>query len=398
MLAGLIIATAEIDGENGLCAELPVAGQALIEHQARLVASAGADHIVVLVERLPAGLLAAIDRLKRDGLTVDIARSVEDAADRIHPDERLIVVADSLVADRATVDLMAGQSGVSVLVVPDTPENARWERIDANARWGGLAMLDGALLRRTAAMLGDWDLQSTLLRRAVQSGAVYVDAPAGKTPALLAIVEDRETAAAVDDALASRAAHVATGLPDRFIFTFIARLAAPHAMRAMVAPTWFRGGAVGLTLAGAACFAAGWLWAGLVALLLAGPVDSVGRHIAALSWRAPAEGQRWDRMRLAGSAVAVLLLGRLLADAGGGWGCWALAIVLIGLMAAIADHRRLFSGSPERPEWLAEPDGLIWLFLPFAMAGATTVGMGAMAAYAFASLLKTFRLAAGMRA
>lgn len=397
MLAGLIIATAEIDGETGLCAELPVAGQALIEHQARLIASAGADHIVVLVERLPAALLAAIDRLKRDGLTVDIARSVEDAADRIHPDERLILVADSLVTDRATIDLMAGQSGVAVLVVPDTPENARWERIDANARWGGLAMLDGALLRRTAAMLGDWDLQSTLLRRAVQGGAVYVDAPSGKMPALLAIVDDRDAATAADAELATRAAHVATGWPDHVLFMPIARLAAPYAMRAMVVPAWFRAGAVGLTLAGAAAFALGWLWPGIVALLLAGPVDSVGRHIAALSWRSPAEGRRWDHMRLAVSGAAVLLLGWHLAGDGGGWGCWALAIVLIAAMAAIADHRRLFGEPPDRPEWLAEPDGLIWLFLPFAIGGVPAIGMGAMALHAFASLLKTFRLAARLR-
>src|SRR3546814_14345702 len=47
----------------------------------------------------------------------------------------------------------------------------RFERIDADSRWAGLALLDGGTLRQTAAMLQDWDLQSTLLRRVVQAHA-----------------------------------------------------------------------------------------------------------------------------------------------------------------------------------------------------------------------------------
>jgi hypothetical protein len=58
-----------------------------------------------------------------------------------------------------------------MLTLPDTGLDERFERIDADARWAGLALLQGAFLRETAAMLQDWDLQSTLLRRAVQSGA-----------------------------------------------------------------------------------------------------------------------------------------------------------------------------------------------------------------------------------
>src|SRR3546814_9073084 len=46
-----------------------------------------------------------------------------------------------------------------------------FERIDATARWAGLALLPGTMVREVSRRFGDWDLQSTLLRTAVQSGA-----------------------------------------------------------------------------------------------------------------------------------------------------------------------------------------------------------------------------------
>ena len=83
-LAALIFASQTIDdGSDMLRAALPLAGATLLEHQVRRAVRAGAHHIVVLVERLPAPLIAAIDRLRRDGNRVDIARSVADAADQI---------------------------------------------------------------------------------------------------------------------------------------------------------------------------------------------------------------------------------------------------------------------------------------------------------------------------
>ena len=84
---------------KALRATLPLAGATLVEHQARLAASVGAGPIIILVERLPAALTAAVDRLRRDGLRVEIARGLADAVDRIHPDEALLLFADGCVAD-----------------------------------------------------------------------------------------------------------------------------------------------------------------------------------------------------------------------------------------------------------------------------------------------------------
>ena len=61
-----------------------------------------------------------------------------------------------------------------------------FERIDSAHRWAGLARVDANMLGATAAMLGDWDLQSTLLRRAVQAGARLdpIDSGEGRGPFL----------------------------------------------------------------------------------------------------------------------------------------------------------------------------------------------------------------------
>lgn len=386
MLAGLIVACAEAEGEAVLRAELPIAGQTLIEHQARLLAAAGAAHIIILVERLPAPLLAAIDRLKRDGLGVDIARSVADAADRIHPEERLLLVADGLVTGAGTLDHLLSHDGSAILTLPDRPETAEWELIDAQTRWGGLLLLDGELMRSTSAMLGDWDLQSTLLRRAVQAGARFVEAPGGT----LVILDSRILSEPVQDALGREAAEQPRGMVDRFIFAPLARLAAPRAMRAMLAPIWFDWAAIGLTLLAAIIFAVGWAWPGLVLLLLAGPVEAVGRWLATLAWRHNAP-ENW---RVAATGAAWLALGWRLFRDGAGWGALLLAATAIALWVAIRDHHR-FIGRPARaPLWLASLDELIWLQLPFALLGLWVIGLGAAALYLFATLLMTQRLTA----
>ena len=110
-----------------------------------------------------------------------------------------------------------------MLTVPDDADQPRFERIDAAARWGGMLLIDGARLRRTAAMLGEWDLESTLLRRAVQDGAARIGAyEEGDAP-----LRDRETAAALaplDRAIAGAARAPARDWPARFLFPLIVEL------------------------------------------------------------------------------------------------------------------------------------------------------------------------------
>src|SRR3546814_7075800 len=69
---------------------------------------------------------------------------------------------------------MARHSAPVLLTVNERIKEPGFERIDAQYRWAGLARLNFRQLMATVHtldLLADWDLQSTLLRTAVQAGA-----------------------------------------------------------------------------------------------------------------------------------------------------------------------------------------------------------------------------------
>ncbi len=141
-LAALIAAYHE-SGELGhLRATLPLAGRTVIERQARLAAGAGADPVIIFVERLPAALTAAIERLRRDRVPVLVVRTAEEAADAVDPFDRLLLVADGAVVPTSQHDRLAGVDGIAVLTVPDAGFGELYERSDAASRWAGLAAID----------------------------------------------------------------------------------------------------------------------------------------------------------------------------------------------------------------------------------------------------------------
>jgi hypothetical protein len=283
-LAALIAACKAIDGVNddagaALRATLPLAGYTLVEHQARLAASVSAGPIIILVERVPAALTSAVDRLRRDGLNVEIARGLADAVDRIHPDEALLLFADGCVPDRALVARLAASAGPAVLTVPDDAAHVRFERIDASARWGGLLLIDGARLRRTAERLGEWDLESTLLRRAVQASGLRI-AAYDEGDASLAIVEAPAGLADVERSIAGPTGAASHDWPGRFLFPPIVDLAALPLMRRGARPSWIAMAAIALAWLSVAFTLLGWRWAALAVLLASGPVAAIADRVA----------------------------------------------------------------------------------------------------------------------
>lgn len=393
MLTGLIIACEEVAGGGALRAELPVAGQTVLEQQARLLVEAGAERLIAIAERLPPGLAGAVTRLRRDGLAIDVLRQVNDVAQRVKPDERLLVIGDGIVTDEATLDRLVDASVPAILTLPDAQSLSDWELIDSSARWAGVLLADGDLVRRTARMLGDWDLQSTLLRNAVQAGAERIDVSAAAP--LLAQIVDPASALAVEEAISITATRRHVGLLDRYVFDPIARLVAPRAMAAMIDPRWLRAGGAGLLVASALASIAGWPWAGLLLAMISGPLDTLGRHLSVLSMRSRRDQSRWTALRHGAASAALLGMGWALRDLG--WGTIALACATLGLMGALFEHERLIGRPPRRPLWLAEPDALIWMLLPFAVAGWWAAGLAAQTAMALASLLVVQRLNARQR-
>lgn len=178
MLAGLLFAMHDADDRPAmLTATLPFGGVTLIEYQARLLIAAGASQIVILVARLTPELLGAISRIGKRGVAVDTVRTAAEAAAKLHPLARVLMLADGLTTTEDVLAVLAHEGGDALLVMPEDQATGGYERVGSGMVWAGVARLDPARLGELAAMPRDYDVQSTLVRLASQARAVHVLLP-----------------------------------------------------------------------------------------------------------------------------------------------------------------------------------------------------------------------------
>jgi hypothetical protein len=382
-LAALIAAYHEAEDPGGvLRATLPLAGRTLIERQASLAAWAGAERVVVVVERVPAELLAAVDRLRARGLDIVLARDADEAADAVEAGQRLLVFGDGVLVSDIHIARLLAVGGASLLTIPDVRVDDRYERIDATSRWAGLALFDGEMLKRTAAMLGEWDLQSTLLRRGIQAGARQLSVRGEPADELLVAAEgsadlDRLRRRIFEGAGARREDWVS-----RYLLGPVEQMATRQLMESSATPTALSLTGTLLTALAALAFGWDWLGLGLVFLLLATPLDGIAERLGALRMQELERGGWWAEVTPVLAAAALVALGFALSDTRG-WGCVALAATTIAFMLAL----RTEAQGREVPGrlWLAERKGMAWLLLPFAATGLWATGMAALACYAAGS-------------
>jgi hypothetical protein len=382
-LAALIAAYHEADDAGGgLRATLPIAGRTLLERQVRLAAGAGAEPVVVVVERVTADLGAALDRLRAEGVTLVLARSAEEAAEAVHTSDRVLLVGDGLVAPEAAISRLIAIDGTALLVVPDLRVDDRYERIDAQSRWAGLALIDGQMLKQTASMLQDWDLQSTLLRRAVQAGARQISVRGEAEDELPLVAETGDDLAELEERIIA-GAHVRRGdWVSRYLLAPVERLATRTLMPTAVTPTALGLGAALLMVLAGLAFSRHWLGFGLFLLLLATPLDGIADRLASLRLQGSRGPSWWGAVLPAIAAGVLLLLASELA-ATRGWGCVALAGTIVAFTVAL----RIEAAGREVPgsAWFAERKGMTWLMLPFAAANLWGTGLAVVAFYAGAS-------------
>jgi hypothetical protein len=371
------------DAGGGLRATLPIAGRTLLERQVRLAAVAGAEPVVIVVERVTAALGAALDRLRSEGVALVLARSAEEAAEAVHSSDRILLVGDGLVAPEPAIARLVALDGPAILVVPDLRVDDRYERIDAQSRWAGLAMIDGQMLKQTASMLRDWDLQSTLLRRAVQAGARQLSVRGEAEDELPLVAENEEDLAELEARIVA-GAHMRRGdWVSRYLLGPVERLATRWLMPTAVTPTAIGLAATLLMVLAGLAFARQWLGLGLALMLLATPLDGIGERLAALRLQGFRRESWWGILLPVLAAGVLLVLASTLAPTRG-WGCIALA----GTIAAFAIALRSEVAAGREPPgklWFAEAKGMTWLMLPFAAANLWATGLSVLAIYAGAS-------------
>jgi hypothetical protein len=381
MALGALISAYQEDEKGGLRALLPLAGRTLIEYQARCAAVVGAAPIIVLVERIPADVNEAFERLRGEGITIVPVTDGSEAASRFEAGALILQLADGLAPDVPLLSRLAELAEPAVAVVPDDQAHQDFERIDASSRWAGVALVEGHILGATAAMLGDWDLQSTLLRRTVQAGARRVAAHDTGSGVLLA-------RSAEDLADFERRLLVATrgDRPDwssRYLLPIVEEFATERLMDSRVRPGWLIALALALTLGAAFCFSRGWLWPALGLLLLSTPLDLVAARLASLRLQPLPPRYLARRLLWPAAGLALLALGWWAANHGGGWGAIFAAVTAV----AFAEAGRIEkSGSnlPAQP-WLLSRRNGIFLAVPFAAAGWWVPYLAALAGYAAVS-------------
>jgi hypothetical protein len=362
-------------GPAGLRALMPLAGMSLIEQQARRASTAGATHILLLVEEISPELVAVVARLRDDGLTVGMAEGIDVAADAL-AEQRVLLIADGCLPEPRVLRDLAALPVPAVTTLADVADHERYERIDANARWAGVALVDGYRVAEAATILGSWDPVSTLLRRAVQEGAIRLavdDAP----PLLLV---DPVSLSSAEASIVAAARRPASDWISRFVFSPIEELALPLLLRRRVNAIWLALAAALLAMVGGSMAWAGWHWLPLICLLLGGPIAASAARLARVQARPIPFDAVFTAVRLIGAALAVGGLATGLAIASRQWGWWLVATIALAMMVALDGACRL-SGR-ERPRWIASIDVLAWTMLPFAITGWWGAGIGVVAAYA----------------
>jgi hypothetical protein len=354
-----------------------------VEFQLRRARVAGVAHAVIYVERVTSPLLATVDRLRRDGLSVDIARTVADAAELIHPDEGVLMIASDVVVSPERLSAVADSTEPVLLCVRDEPANDQFELIDPTARWTGFARIDGGLLRRTAAMVGDWDFGSTLMRRAVQEGAARMTLSPEQAGADLIAFGGAGSAQIAGRRLVATSPVENAGWGQRWLIAPVARLLARVAGDAGVEAQWVTVAGFGLFGVATVCALAGWIVASLILLLIGQLCDVAGN----IGTHAGAGTLRWEKLRFpvraASAAVVVLAMGTTLTLRTAQWGCLVLAVVIIG---ATWLARPLVRDEVAMTNWRSDPPGhAIIGVLGFAL-GAPVAALLVSAAHAAISL------------
>jgi len=385
MALGALIAAYQEDDSGGLRALLPLSGRTLIEYQVRCAAAAGAAPIVVMVERIPAALNEAFERLRQEGVPVLPVSDPSEGATRFEPGSAILLIGDGVVPPAELLNQLVEEREPAVATVPDDELHAGFERIDGSSRWAGVAMVDGRTLGATVSMLGDWDLQSTLLRRALQDGALQLPVAPGVGEPLLA--------EGADDLLdfEKHLFHSSVGARDdwasRYVLPPIEQFATRQLMHSALRPEWLVSLALILMVAASFCFSRGWLWPAVGLMVASTPLDLIGARLATLRLRPIKSRSIARRMLWPAAALSLLALGWWLSRHGAGWGAFFAAATAV----AFAEGARIEQGTAEIPgrQWLFSRRNAIIGGIPFAIFGFWTFYLVAVATYAAVSFFYT---------
>ncbi|CAM3183646.1 hypothetical protein SPAN111604_08905 [Sphingomonas antarctica] len=330
--------------------------------------------LIDLEDPLDARAEAALHRALREAGVTRIATPGE-AAKFDRGDRVLLVGADTLI-DSAMIAAMAEGPTSTLACLPNEVDTSHYELIDGATRWAGWAALPGDMVAETAQTLDpDWSLALTLVRRAVQHGALRVDA--GRAGALIDLSAG-DAVAAIDEARLRTAMRPKAGICGRIVeraALFIADtlLGVEHNLR------WI-GGATAALLGGfGAALAYGWIAPAAVSFILLTISTRAWRGLTLVAGRPlPWLDHAVDAAALAGLAAATGWAW----TSSGQWGVVPLAIVLAADTAMAAEDE---ADAAAPLWWRGDPPAYAAILLAGSLAGHLVPALVAATVYASAS-------------
>jgi hypothetical protein len=379
----LLGATEPLDGgaEGDLRALLPILSETLLERQAQDAAAQGATRFMIRVGLVPAALIAAADRLRARGLSVEFVRGTADILAQIGPLDRLLIIADGLQAGAGHYAAICASSAAqgAVLVTGDSANTRMLERIDAQDRWAGLALMPGNLVKEIADVPDDWDPASTLLRQIVQTGAQRRRIEAALfDQGHVTLVTEAPAAALIEAGLMGAQQMRSDGLGQSLLWGPVMRLLSGIILRTPLAARHHFGIAALLILSAMVCAYAGWLWSALALGIFSGFFSAAAQMIQIFRAAHPFDG--WARTAALLSGLSLISMLGFAAHVHQGETAYLAALsTLLALLIAAGQHFSALSHHPNRFGW-ALPDNASALILCAAGAALMSFGFGLIVA------------------
>lgn len=388
-LHALLFAHHGAPGSAEPLAAMDVAGLSVLERQVVLARRLGAERILVVAERMPPGLAAALDHI---GDTVRVVRTAAAIAGELGDDDFVLTLQEGLLADDTPATALIGETAAPLLAVSvGEPVYGCAERLDSESFWAGLAIYAAPMVREVAADIGEWDLQSTLLRTAAGAGAPRVELHVD--PVAWRFVGEASSASALSAQLIQETRPRRFGWPSRYLFGPLE----PRAVSALL-PTRVTGrmltvGGMLLGLIASLLFATGWLWPALAFAVLAPQLSDVGGQLARLRLEPPEDwiDSMYDWLV---EPTWYLAIAAWLAEQGYGFGAWSFAAAAIAFRFAtirqLGFYRRLRdcdlqADEPRMAGLGAGRDTAPWVLILAGFGSLWLAGLGAVAAYAAVS-------------
>ena len=384
------------DGEPP--AALPIAGVSIIERQVAEARAHGASRVLVVVERMPPMLALALDRAD-----VEIVRAATGF--QLASDDRVVVLADSLLVDRRIVAAVLNSRAPTLAVWRGRGAHDGAERLDPTSHWAGVALYSGEMVATTLAELGEWDLQATLLRAAyadgkpsrIDVGALDISA----SPLAWAPIRTAEEAA-----MASRA-EVAAGdvevrdWPSRLLHARIEARVVPNLLARQMTISPILAAAMGFAFIAVVAFAAGYPWVALISAIVSGPLFAIARRLARVRRDEGRAARLIEPAVMAAEAAWCAALAAWFSASHELVAPWAVAALILtgagGIISARAAYRRLTNRALDETgpfeqrlrAFGGQGNALLWSLLPFAALGLWWPGYVAVAVYALCTFLLT---------